>query len=84
MDKAFCKCCEHFSITQGSGSSEENILCKKHNTVCAVTTENLHSSCPDFKSRNDVGIIAKAMAFGAFVSGIADYSEQVEGKDDEI
>lgn len=79
MDKTFCKCCEHFSATRGSNSLEENIICKKHNTVCAVTTENLHSSCPDFKARNSSNTLSK-VAFGAFVSAIADYSEQPKGE----
>lgn len=65
MDKKYCKCCEHFAITRGSQSLEESILCKKHNTVCEVTDENLHNSCPDFKARNS--IVAKALALGAFV-----------------
>lgn len=52
MDKPYCKCCEYFSITRGSKSLEDSIHCQKHNTVCAVTDENLHSSCPDFKARN--------------------------------
>lgn len=66
MDKKYCKCCEHFAITRGSQSLEESILCKKHNTVCAVTDENLHNSCPDFKARNS-SIVAKALVLGTFV-----------------
>ena len=66
MDKKYCKCCEHFAITRGSQSLEESNLCKKHNTVCAVTDENLHYSCPDFKARNS-SIVAKALVLGTFV-----------------
>lgn len=50
MDKNYCKCCEYFAITRGSNSLEEQIECRKHNTVCAVTNENLHSTCDDFKA----------------------------------
>ncbi len=66
MDKKYCKCCEHFAITRGSQSLEESILCKKHNTACTVTDENLHNSCPDFKARKS-SVVAKALALGAFV-----------------
>ena len=75
MNKPYCKCCEHFSITRGSKYLEESILCKKHNTVCAVTDENLHNSCPDFKALNSRDVIAKSFAFGAFVNFLGGYND---------
>ena len=73
MDKPYCKCCEYFSITRGSKSLKDSIHCQKHNTVCAVTDENLHGSCSDFKARNSLSITAKALEFGAFTSFLGNY-----------
>lgn len=50
MDKNYCKCCKYFAITRGSNSLGAQIECRKHNTFCNVTDENLHDTCEDFKS----------------------------------
>ena len=72
MDKNYCKCCKYFRLSRGSQSLEESIECTKHNTVGAVTTENLHDTCDDFTPKVEKSLLSDIAMLGGLAMFMTD------------